>query len=221
MDKAYPPEAWRRLGSALEARRGQLGYGFRQREGFLADHGGAPPSVKTLARLERGERASYPPATITRLESMYEVAPGSFEAFLEAVTAGGDAELPWAGSRPAPLLPSVAAETAASPEEAVLVDLLARYQDSEVIQAIGTQGRRDHWPAWAIAQGVLRWLERQGDGAPAEEVVTELVRDYKGNDAVEAMARQRGKPASMVAAEILEFVSFRPPEMEAGNGTAG
>lgn len=86
MDKAYPPEAWKRLGEVLEVRRGQLGYGFRQREQFLRDRGGPPPSVKTLARLERGERDAYPPATVTRLESLYGYAPGSFEAVL----AGGE-----------------------------------------------------------------------------------------------------------------------------------
>lgn len=82
MDNAYPHEAWRRLGKVLEMRRGQLGYGFRRREQFLQDRGGPPPSVKTLARLERGERADYPPATIARLESLYGYAPGSFEAIL-------------------------------------------------------------------------------------------------------------------------------------------
>lgn len=87
MDKKYPPEAWRRLGRELEARRGRLGYGFRQRGEFLADRGGEkPPSAKMLARLERGERASYPESTITRLESLYGLAPGSFEAAL----AGGE-----------------------------------------------------------------------------------------------------------------------------------
>lgn len=82
MDKTYPPEAWKRLGAVLEARRGQLGYGFRRREQFLQDRGGPPPSVKTLARLERGERASYPPATVARLESLYGYAPGSIDAIL-------------------------------------------------------------------------------------------------------------------------------------------
>ena len=86
MDREYPAEAWKRLGKALEARRGQLGYGFRQRENFLADRGGPPPSLKMLARLERGELTSYPPATIASLESLYELIPGSFEASLE----GGD-----------------------------------------------------------------------------------------------------------------------------------
>ena len=98
MDKTHPPDAWRRLGKALEARRGQLGYGFRQRGEFLADRGGEkPPSAKMIARLERGERATYPDATITRLETLYDLAPGSFEAFL----AGGGLE-PARPPRPEP-----------------------------------------------------------------------------------------------------------------------
>lgn len=82
MDSTYPPEAWKRLGKVLEARRGELGYGFRQREQFLRDRGGPPPSVKMIARLERGERTSYPASTVTLLESLYGYRPGSFEAVL-------------------------------------------------------------------------------------------------------------------------------------------
>jgi hypothetical protein len=96
MDKEYPPDAWKRLGRELEARRGQLGYGFRQRGNFLRDRGGPPPSVKMLARLERGERTAYPPATVTLLEEMYGWAPGSFEAVLS----GGEPVLP--GTPPPP-----------------------------------------------------------------------------------------------------------------------
>jgi hypothetical protein len=101
MDKTYPPDAWKRLGKALEARRGELGYGFRRRRDFLADRGGPPPSEKMLARLERGERTSYPPATAGRLESLYELAPGAFEAFLQA---GGDKPLEPLPSPPRPAL---------------------------------------------------------------------------------------------------------------------
>jgi hypothetical protein len=108
MDKEYPREAWRRLGKDCEARRGQLGYGFRQRDKFLADRGGPPPSLKMVARLERGERTSYPPATIASLEALYELAPGSFEAIL-----GGGEGTPLPGTpgsaapslRPVPSLP--------------------------------------------------------------------------------------------------------------------
>jgi hypothetical protein len=82
MDSTYPPEAWQRLGKDLERRRAQLGYGYRQREDFLRDRGGPPPSVKTIGRLERGERPGYPESTITLLEQMYGVEPGSFETVL-------------------------------------------------------------------------------------------------------------------------------------------
>lgn len=81
MDNTYPPEAWRRLGKALEKRRGQLGYGYRQRGNFLRDRNGTL-SAKTLARVERGERGDYPDATIAALEALYGYAPGSFAAIL-------------------------------------------------------------------------------------------------------------------------------------------
>jgi transcriptional regulator with XRE-family HTH domain len=81
--ETHPPDAWRRLGRTLEERRGQLGYGYRQRRKFLADRGGIKhPSIKTIERLERGERTSYPPATVTYLEALYGYEPGSFEAIL-------------------------------------------------------------------------------------------------------------------------------------------
>jgi len=122
-----------------------------------------------------------------------------------------------------PVAPPRAA-TAGSPAEAALIGLLSRYGDDEVIQAIGTQGHRESWPAWAIVQAVLRWLERQDREAVVREFLAELLRDYEDNEVVQTVARQRGKPGSMIVAEILEFVSWRPPEMrepEAGTGTAG
>jgi hypothetical protein len=100
MDKQYPPEAWKRLGKALEAHRARLGYGFRQRGRFLADHGGPPPSAKMLARLERGERATYPDSTITLLESLYGLAPGSFEKVLAGEALGGSHPPPAPGPQP-------------------------------------------------------------------------------------------------------------------------
>jgi len=82
MDIPYPPEAWRRLGKELERRRGQLGYGFRQRGIFLRDRGGTM-SEKTLARLERGERMAYPDATIAAVEALYGWEPGSVQRVLD------------------------------------------------------------------------------------------------------------------------------------------
>jgi hypothetical protein len=78
----YPHEAWRRLGRALERRRGELGYGFRQRGRFTRERGGGKLSVKTISRLEKGERDSYPEATIGTAEGMYMWAPGSFDSVL-------------------------------------------------------------------------------------------------------------------------------------------
>jgi hypothetical protein len=78
----YPHEAWWRLGRALERRRGELGYGFRQRGRFTRERGGGKLSVKTISRLEKGERDSYPQATIGAAEAMYMWAPGSFDSVL-------------------------------------------------------------------------------------------------------------------------------------------
>lgn len=94
MDSKYPPEAWQRLGKALEQVRGQQGYGYRQRPAFLADRSDPErrPSLKMIERLERGRgyRQEGPTATIDLLEAMYWLAPGSFKAFLDAVTCGDE-----------------------------------------------------------------------------------------------------------------------------------
>jgi hypothetical protein len=89
--ETYPPEAWRRLGRTLERRRGELGYGFRQRARFARDCGGGMISVKTLSRLENGERDSYPESTIGKVEAMYHWSAGSVESVLT-------------GGEPSPLL---------------------------------------------------------------------------------------------------------------------
>jgi hypothetical protein len=81
MDR-FPPEAWRRLGLALERRRAELGYGFRQRGRFAHERGGGQLSIKTISRLEKGERDSYPEATVATAEAMYRWAPGSFASVL-------------------------------------------------------------------------------------------------------------------------------------------
>lgn len=97
MDSTHPPEEWRRLGQVCEERRGQLGYGYRQRQKFLKARGGInPPSLKLIQRLELGERTSYPDETIAYLEALYGWEPGSFEAILQgrqpAVRRGGPAD---------------------------------------------------------------------------------------------------------------------------------
>lgn len=78
----YPHEAWVRLGRLLERRRGELGYGFRQRTRFTRERGGGKISVKTISRLENGERDYYPESTVGTIETMYQWAPGSVESVL-------------------------------------------------------------------------------------------------------------------------------------------
>jgi hypothetical protein len=70
----------------LERRRGELGYGFRQRARFARERGSGKISVKTISRLEKGERDSYPESTVGTVESMYQWGPGS----IESVLSGGD-----------------------------------------------------------------------------------------------------------------------------------
>jgi hypothetical protein len=79
---SYPNEAWHRLGRMLERRRGELGYGYRQRHRFVMERGGGMISVKTISRLEKGERCSYPESTVGTVESMYQWSPGSVERVL-------------------------------------------------------------------------------------------------------------------------------------------
>jgi hypothetical protein len=83
----YPPEAWRRLGVVLTRRRGQLGYGFRQRAAF-AEANGLKLSAKTLTRLEKAERDGYPEDTLALAEVIYRLKPGS----VQAVLAGAEPE---------------------------------------------------------------------------------------------------------------------------------
>lgn len=78
----YPRDAWERLGRALERRRGELGYGFRQRGRFTRERGAGKISVKTISRLEKGERGSYPESTVGAVEAIYQWAPGSFDLVL-------------------------------------------------------------------------------------------------------------------------------------------
>jgi hypothetical protein len=87
MDSTHPPEAWEKLGRALELRRWQLGYGYRQRGRFARERGSAV-SEKTIARLERGERGAYPDATLADAEALYGLVPGSIRRHLD----GGELE---------------------------------------------------------------------------------------------------------------------------------
>jgi len=66
----------------LERRRGELGYGFRQRARFVQERGARMISVKTISRLENGERDSYPESTVGTVEAIYGWSPGSVESVL-------------------------------------------------------------------------------------------------------------------------------------------
>ncbi len=101
--ETYPPEAWRRLGRMLERRRGELGYGFRQRARFARDRGCGMISVKTLSRLENGERDSYPESTVGTVEAMYLWSAGSVESVLT-------------GGEPSPLPPSAPGNPITTPD---------------------------------------------------------------------------------------------------------
>jgi len=79
---SYPSDAWHRLGRMLERRRGELGYGYRQRARFVMERGGGKISVKTISRLEKAERCSYPESTVGTIEAMYQWSPGSVECVL-------------------------------------------------------------------------------------------------------------------------------------------
>jgi hypothetical protein len=96
MMDTYPFESWRRLGRMLERRRGELGYGFRQRARFARERGGSKISVKTISRLEKGERDSYPESTVGAVEAMYHWSPGS----VELVLMGGEPSALPAAARP-------------------------------------------------------------------------------------------------------------------------
>jgi len=82
MKDTYTSDAWQRLGRMLQRRRGELEYGFRQRARFVEQRGRGKISVKTISRLENGERDSYPESTIGMVEAMYQWSAGSVESVL-------------------------------------------------------------------------------------------------------------------------------------------
>jgi hypothetical protein len=138
----YPHEAWQRLGRALERRRGELGYGFRQRGRFSREQGGGRISIKTISRLEKGERASYPQATIGAAETIYQWAPGSFEAVLQG---GEPAPLPAVAAPPARRHPLTAGHAPPTPGERIASWVYVRMRelgaaDADIHQFIAGEG---------------------------------------------------------------------------------
>jgi hypothetical protein len=131
--ESYPRDAWERVGRLLERRRGELGYGFRQRARFAGERGAGTISVKTISRLENGERASYPQSTIGAAEAMYLWAPGS----IECVLAGGE-PTPIQLGPDTPSSPAVSLDAPPSAGERiaswVYVRMLQRGHSDETIQ---------------------------------------------------------------------------------------
>jgi hypothetical protein len=103
--------------------------------------------------------------------------------------------------------------------EEILASLLPRYEDHEVVSAIGAQRSRD---AGTRVVEVLRFLK---DRELDREVLAGLLSLRLDDDVarvVRAIGNQSGKRELIRVTEILEFLGWRPPEMrEAGNGTAG
>jgi hypothetical protein len=142
MDR-HPPEAWRRLGLALERRRAELGYGFRLRGRFAREQGSGRLSVKTISRLEKGERDSYPESTVATAEAMYRWAPGSFASVL----AGGEPDplVPAPLAQEAPVAPAAAAHAAPTPGERITSWIYVRmrqlgYGEDAIHEFIAAEG---------------------------------------------------------------------------------
>lgn len=125
---------------------------------------------------------------------------------------------------PRPLRPALSVPvTAASEAEEVLARLLAEHSGDEVIQAIGAPaGPQALKPAYEVVGEVLRWLERQGNGAVVEAERARLVGRYPDDEVLQTINRQSGKRSWMVTVEMLDWLSSQGPAVpQARNGTAG
>lgn len=166
----YASESWLRLGNLLERRRGELGYGFRQRARFVRERGAGRISVKTISRLEKGERDSYPESTIGTIEAMYQWSPGS----VEAVLTGGEPNVillapPAAGRNPitSPYTPPTPGERLAS---WVYVRMRQRgHADNSIHEFLDAEG----FPREPTAVAAVRRIA-EATGASAEEVLALL-----------------------------------------------
>lgn len=210
-----PGANWKRLGEMLVRRRIELDPRYANRQTFAKQTG---VNYRTISDVERGRRDNYEDATLTALEVAYAVKPGSIGRAL----ADGELE-PLPGPRaagppslrPVPPLPS---ETAGYEAEEILSGLLTRYDGDEVVGAMAAQA---HKPAYTVAGEVLRWLERQGDEAPAREAVDVLLARHPGDEVLLAISRQSGKRRGMVAEEMLEWLGTQHRAQQSRNGTSG
>jgi len=209
-----PREDLRRLASyVIDAR---IKAGFSTRKEFAAATG---VTARTLGKLENAsERVSSD--TLARVARELHWTPDS-----PALVMSGGEPVPAARAASQHLHPILipSRATAHSEAEEVLVDLLGRYPGDEVIRAIGAQV---HKPAYAMVQEILHRLEKQGDPVPAREILAGLLERYDGDDDAARVARvigaQRAKKASMVVAEILDWLTTQGPAVpQARNGTAG
>lgn len=80
-EAAAPGSARRRLGQALAARREQIHPRYANRSAFIRERGRGL-SAASFSDIETRARTSFEPATITALESIYELPPGWLSAAL-------------------------------------------------------------------------------------------------------------------------------------------
>jgi hypothetical protein len=194
MDR-YPNEAWHRLGRMLERRRGELGYGYRQRARFVMERGGGLISVKTISRLEKGERCSYPESTLGTVESMYQWSPGS----VERVLMGGEPSALLL-ARPSGRNPITTREAGPTTGERIAGWIYVRmrqrgYSDDEIYEFLDAEGLPRE-PTTVSAVGRIA----EATGATTAEVLALL-----GVDDVSARGFPR-RPADGAEAEEIEEI---------------
>ena len=74
----HSSDEWERLGNELRKRRGQLGYGSRERKRFASETG---LHYRLVQRIETGEREGYPPETIAQVEAAYRLERDAIGAY--------------------------------------------------------------------------------------------------------------------------------------------
>jgi hypothetical protein len=120
---------------------------------------------------------------------------------------------------PAPLPAAVPAN--AEVADRILADLLSRYEGTSEHGVIAAMAAQRSVPADARVLQVLRFLK---DPDLEQEILDWLVLLALPDDplqVVRALGTRGGAPAQMRIAEVLEFLGWQPPDMEARNGTAG